>query len=169
MTENVIINVETKYKDKGVAELKKVLAGTKLAMDNMTKSGNQNSDSFIKLQARTVALNAKINDLKKSYTDVGKATKTVHTDTEKLSGGVKNLVSSLPLLSLGLAGVAAGIIKFGVDSFKMGADFQELRSNFIGSAQDLELFRKATAGTVSDGGLITLSNYASDLGVTLKD
>ena len=169
MTENVIINVESKYKDKGLAELKKILSGTNLAMNNMEKAGKQNSDSFIKLQARTIALNAKINDLKKSYTDVGKATKTVHTDTEKLSGGVKNLVSSLPLLSLGLAGVAAGIIKFGVDSFKMGADFQELRSNFIGSAQDLELFRKATAGTVADGGLIQLSNYASDLGVSLKD
>ena len=51
----------------------------------------------------------------------------------------------------------------------MGADFQELRSNFVGSAQDLELFRKATAGTVTDGGLIQLSNYTSDLGVSLKD
>ena len=50
----------------------------------------------------------------------------------------------------------------------MGADFQELRSNFVGSAQDLELFRKATAGTVTDGGLIQLSNYANDLGVSLK-
>ena len=168
-TENIIVNVESKYKDKGLAELKKILSGTNLAMNNMEKAGKQNSDSFIKLQARTIALNSKINELKKSYTDVGKATKTVHADTGKLSGGVKNLVSSLPLLSLGLAGVAAGIIKFGVDSFKMGADFQELRSNFIGSAQDLELFRKATAGTVSDGGLITLSNYASDLGVSLKD
>jgi len=168
-TENIIVNVESKYKDKGLAELKKILSGTNLAMNNMEKAGKQNSDSFIKLQARTIALNSKINELKKSYTDVGKATKTVHADTGKLSGGVKNLVSSLPLLSLGLAGVAAGIIKFGVDSFKMGADFQELRSNFIGSAKDLELFRKATAGTVSDGGLITLSNYASDLGVSLKD
>ena len=37
------------------------------------------------------------------------------------------------------------------------------------SAKDLELFRKATAGTVSDGGLIQLSNYASDLGISLKD
>ena len=168
-TENIIVNVESKYKDKGLAELKKILSGTNLAMNNMEKAGKQNSDSFIKLQARTIALNAKINDLKKSYTDVGKASKTVHTDTEKLSGGVKNLVGSLPLLSLGLAGIAAGIVKFGANAFKMGADFQELRSNFIGSAQDLELFRKATAGTVSDGGLITLSNYASDLGVSLKD
>ncbi|MBK6773419.1 MAG: hypothetical protein IPG78_15080 [Ignavibacteria bacterium] len=168
-TENIIVNVESKYKDKGLAELKKILSGTNLAMNNMEKAGKQNSDSFIKLQARTIALNQKINELKKSYTDVGKATKTVHADTGKLSGGVKNLVSSLPLLSLGLAGVAAGIVKFGVDSFKMGADFQELRSNFIGSAKDLELFRKATAGTVSDGGLIQLSNYASDLGVSLKD
>ena len=168
-TENIIVNVESKYKDKGLAELKKILSGTNLAMNNMEKAGKQNSDSFIKLQARTIALNQKINELKKSYTDVGKATKTVHTDTEKLSGGVKNLVSSLPLLSLGLAGIAAGIVKFGANAFKMGADFQELRSNFVGSAQDLELFRKATAGTVSDGGLIQLSNYASDLGISLKD
>ena len=168
-TENIIVNVESKYKDKGLAELKKILSGTNLAMNNMEKAGKQNSDSFIKLQARTIALNSKINELKKSYTDVGNATKTVHKDTEKLSGGVKNLVSSLPLLNLGLAGVAAGIVKFSIDSFKMGADFQELRSNFIGSAKDLELFRKATAGTVSDGGLIQLSNYASDLGISLKD
>ena len=169
MTENVIINVETKYKDKGVAELKKVLAGTKLAMDNMTKSGNQNSDSFIKLQARTVALNSRIEQLKKSYTDVSKVSQTVNTHTANFKSKVSELSSSLPLLSIGLAGVAAGIVKFGVDSFKMGADFQELRSNFVGSAQDLELFRKATAGTVSDGGLIQLSNYASDLGISLKD
>lgn len=169
MTENVIINVETKYKDKGVAELKKVLAGTKLAMDNMTKSGNQNSDSFIKLQARTVALNSRIEQLKKSYTDVSKVSQTVNTHTANFKSKVSELSSSLPLLSIGLAGVAAGIIKFGVESFKVGADFQELRSNFVGSAQDLELFRKATAGTVTDGGLIQLSNYASDLGVSLKD
>ena len=113
MTENVIINVETKYKDKGVAELKKVLAGTKLAMDNMTKSGNQNSDSFIKLQARTVALNSRIEQLKKSYTDVSKVSQTVNTHTANFKSKVSELSSSLPLLSIGLAGVAAGIIKFG--------------------------------------------------------
>ncbi|MBK9404765.1 MAG: hypothetical protein IPN57_09565 [Ignavibacteria bacterium] len=64
-TENIIVNVESKYKDKGLAELKKILSGTNLAMNNMEKAGKQNSDSFIKLQARTIALNAKINDLKK--------------------------------------------------------------------------------------------------------
>jgi len=176
MTENVVINVEAKYKDKGIAGLRKVLAGTKLAMDNMTKSGNQNSDSFIKLQARTVALNGRIDQLKKSYTtvskaaqDVSKSTQDVSTRTENFKTKISGLASSLPILSLGLAGVAAGIVNFGVDSFKMGAEFQEMSSNFVGSAQDLELFRKATAGTVSDGGLILLSNYASDLGVSLKD
>ena len=168
-TENIIVNVESKYKDKGLAELKKILSGTNLAMNNMEKAGKQNSDSFIKLQARTIALNQKINDLKKSYTDVGNATKTVHANTEKFSGNIKGLASSLPMVGLGLAGVGAAIVKFSIDAFKMGADFQELSSNFVGSAQDLELFRKATAGTVADGGLIQLSNYASDLGVSLKD
>ena len=115
-------------------------------MDNMTKSGNQNSDSFIKLQARTVALNSRIEQLKKSYTDVSKVSQTVNTHTANFKSKVSELSSSLPLLSIGLAGVAAGIIKFGVESLKWVLTFKELRSNFVGSAQDLELFRKATAG-----------------------
>ena len=169
-TENIIVNVESKYKDKGLAELKKILSGTNLAMNNMEKAGKQNSDSFIKLQARTIALNAKINDLKKSYTDVAKVSKTAQSSTEQLTGGVKGLKGSYDSLETVLkAGIIAGLGKFIGDSMRMGAELEVLRSNFIGTTADLELFRKATAGTVTDGGLIQLSNYASDLGVSLKD
>jgi hypothetical protein len=59
-----------------------------------------------------------------------------------------------------------------VNAFKADimAGTQELvlKSNFKGSAEDMELFKKAVAGTVTEGGLIKLSNYASDLGINIK-
>lgn len=44
-----------------------------------------------------------------------------------------------------------------------------LRDNFEGTKEDLELFKIAVAGTVTEGDLIRLSNQASDLGISLKD
>lgn len=171
MAENTqVINIESKYKDKGLAELKKVLAGTQLAMNNLSKAGKESSDSFIKLQARTIALNSKIGSLTKPIAAVNtEMTKLNTSGIPKMRDSMGSIADKIPFLSLGLAGVAGALVNFSIDAFKAGASFQELRSNFIGSAADLELFRKATAGTVTDGGLIQLSNYASDLGVSLND
>jgi len=55
------------------------------------------------------------------------------------------------------------------ESVKSATGLEVLRANFQGSAEDMELFRKATAGTVSEANLIKLSNQASDLGVSLRD
>jgi len=49
------------------------------------------------------------------------------------------------------------------------AKFEVLRANFQGTTEDIEAFRKATAGNVSDANLIKLSNQASDLGISLKN
>jgi len=77
---------------------------------------------------------------------------------------------SLDTFGIGLNALASGAITaFVVKAANMGAELSVLRSNFIGTAKDMELFRKATAGTVDDAGLIKLSNYASDLGVSLQD
>jgi hypothetical protein len=77
---------------------------------------------------------------------------------------------SFDQIGIGLQTLASGAITaFIVKAVNMGAELNVLRSNFIGSAKDIELFRKATAGTVDDGSLIKLSNYASDLGVALED
>lgn len=171
MAENTqVINIESKYKDKGLAELKKVLAGTQLAMNNLSKAGKESSDSFIKLQARTVALNAKIAALTKPIADVSKATKQAGTGSEQLSTKVKGLKDSFGSLQTVLkAGIIAGLGKFIGDTMRTGAELEVLRSSFAGTTKDMELFRTATAGTVTEGGLIQLSNYASDLGVSLKD
>lgn len=83
---------------------------------------------------------------------------------------VKTTKQSIDQMGIGLQTLASGALTaFIVKAVNMGAELNVLRSNFIGSAKDIELFRKATAGTVDDAGLIKLSNYASDLGVQLKD
>jgi hypothetical protein len=50
-----------------------------------------------------------------------------------------------------------------------GAQFEVLSQNFQGTTQELELLKKATAGTVDEGSLMKLSSQASDLGVSMKN
>ena len=76
---------------------------------------------------------------------------------------------NLTVVSAGITAAVGGLGAFTLKAINLGAELQVLRSNFIGTAKDLELFKQATAGTVSDKSLIQLSNYASDLGVTLED
>lgn len=52
---------------------------------------------------------------------------------------------------------------------KAAAGLGVLRDQFKGTAEDIELFKQATAGTVKEATLLELSNQASDLGVTLQD
>ncbi|HEX2866103.1 MAG TPA: hypothetical protein VHO03_03625 [Ignavibacteriales bacterium] len=61
------------------------------------------------------------------------------------------------------------IVDFVQEPLNKAAEMEVLRSTFQGSAEDIELFRKATAGTVTEAGLIKLSNQATDLGITMKD
>jgi len=48
------------------------------------------------------------------------------------------------------------------------SQLEVLKENFKGTTEDLELFKKATAGTVSEANLIKLSNQATDLGLSLE-
>lgn len=54
-------------------------------------------------------------------------------------------------------------------SIMAGVGEKVLKEEFEGTAQDIENFRRATARTVDEGGLIKLSNQASDLGISMKD
>ena len=51
---------------------------------------------------------------------------------------------------------------------KAAAELDTLRESFRGTAEDIENFRKATAGTVTEANLIKLSNQATDLGLNMK-
>lgn len=51
---------------------------------------------------------------------------------------------------------------------KAFAELEELRESFQGTTKDIELFKKAVAGTVTEANLIKLSNQATDLGLSLE-
>lgn len=83
------------------------------------------------------------------------------------SGGSLSQMFNLNQVAAGAAAVA--FLYFAQNSIKLGAELINLKAGFAGTAQDLDLLRKATAGTVGDGGLIKLSNHASDLGLSLEE
>jgi chromosome segregation ATPase len=92
----------------------------------------------------------------------------------ELGGGVKRSAAQLLEMGENITTVAAGIgtALYGItslakESVKLSVSLTELRSHFQGSEQDLELFRTAVSGTVSDANLIKLSNQAGDLGISL--
>ena len=126
----------------------------------------------------TLKILLEIVQANKNAKDFGVSLKSVTAEADKSAGAVSKLSSAGNSFKSVLAGVVSGgllneLIRglriFGQEAILAGAEFEELSSNFQGSAKDMELFRKATSGTVSDGSLIKLSNYASDLGVNLGD
>jgi hypothetical protein len=70
--------------------------------------------------------------------------------------------------TLGLAYGAREFVQFIKEAVIASAELEVLRSNFKGTGRDIELFRIATAGTVSEANLIKLSNQATDLGISLE-
>lgn len=106
--------------------------------------------------------NETLKETDKQATKAQQSTKNLNSSVNDLSGGFS-------LFGIGAAAAVAGLVAFAKEALIAGAELTVLRSSFQGSEEDLELFRQATARTVSDGDLIKLSNYASDLGVALKD
>jgi len=105
--------------------------------------------------------------LKSSLNGVSSSFKKVETDLSSTSKAFSGFAGGF---AAGIAALVTGsMATFVTKSIRMGAELKVLRDSFQGTVSDLELFKKATAGTVSEGSLIKLSNYASDLGVNLKD
>jgi len=90
--------------------------------------------------------------------------------TKKMTSGFNDLNNSIKSVAgaLGVTLGAGALISFAKSAVEGAARLEVLRNNFKGTAADIELFRKATAGTVSEAGLLKLSNQATDLGLTIK-
>lgn len=116
-----------------------------------------------------MAINEKVNIEIESKTK-GDGFKKVNKEINETGKSIDKTKESLIKFGTIAGGLAiAGITKFVSQSIILGKELKVLRDNFIGTSKDIDLFKKATAGTVSEGSLIKLSNYASDLGVSLKD
>lgn len=119
---------------------------------------------------------APIDAAKESLDDVDKSLKKVTDDTKKSSAMNADSASKWGMISVGVQSAFQAVGQFVGSmeqllgqSVKGAAELSVLRANFKGNAEDLELFRKAVAGTVSDAGLIKLSNRATDLKMSMED
>jgi len=148
-------------KDVGLKELNKLIREQAQLTSELIMQYGKESDAAKKAGAA-------LGQLKNEKREVVKA-------TTELSGGIKR--SSAQLLEMGenvtvvLAGiksVAGGIFNFGKTAITSAADFEELRSHFVGAEKDIYNFQKATSFTVGKSDLIKLSNQASDLGIELS-
>jgi hypothetical protein len=83
-------------------------------------------------------------------------------------GGIDSSVQKLAR-ALGLDFSLNGLVEFTKECVMASAELEVLRSNFQGTTEDIELFKKATAGTVTEANLLKLSNQATDLGLSIQD
>jgi len=107
--------------------------------------------------AQTTAL---INRYKTTLRESGVEVKSL---AQNIRGELSSALTSQAGVLIGTVG-AWKLFNLSLES----ARFETLKANFQGTTQDIEMFRKATSGTVDDASLIKLSNQASDLGVDLK-
>lgn len=93
-------------------------------------------------------------------------------ETPKNAGNAVDKMAKFGMIVTGLNQAHQLLTQLSGDFMQMvnsGAELEVLRSTFKGSAEDLQLFRQATAGTVTEANLIKLSNQATNLGVSMRD
>ena len=150
------LNINVKANSKVIETLNKELDRTYKELTKLEKQGKTNTREY-KAQVDSITkLTNQLNSFQKSSQN---ATKQASGLSSALAGG----------LAGGFAVVAAQMIPFVLNSIKTGAALSNLRAGFAGTAKDLDLLRKATANTVSEAGLIALSNQAMDLGISLEN
>lgn len=100
--------------------------------------------------------------------EVAISTRTAEANIKRTSNMFDNFAGRVIALNQSLE-VAKSLILGFSDDVKASATLGVLRDNFKGTAEDIELFKQATAGTVKEATLLELSNQATELGVTLQD
>lgn len=120
---------------------------------------------YIEIKAKTDTFETELKAIRDRVEGIGKNTEST---TSKLSqwGNIATGIKSgytMVLDTFNQLNQAIG------ESVKKAAELEVLRSVFQGSTEDINLFKQATANTVSEASLIKLSNQASDMGISLKD
>ena len=113
-------------------------------------------------------INQRIRELNNSLTMLTRTTKTSSAQWLEMGENMATIGIGLKLAASQIMAIVRPLKDFAISSITTGAELNVLRKNFKGSAEDLELFRKATAGTVTEANLIKLSNQSMDLGLTLQ-
>lgn len=158
----LLIKLKSQYESSGLTELKNALKENVQEMERLKQSGQQGSQQWNDAKSKAKYLSDEIKGLSREY-------KGLDSQVKMSKFQLLEFGENLTVVSAGLITALRGLKDLVSGMIMSGTELEVLRSNFQGTEQDLELFRKATAGTVNDGNLIKLSNQASDLGISLKD
>jgi ABC-type transporter Mla subunit MlaD len=176
ITENIIIKLAGQFDSKAFDDLRKELSKNRNELNALARDTVKGSAEWKKYKDEVKQINATLKLSNKEFANQiiaakksSKAIDDAHNSTQKLEKGTKKLSDRFVITAGDISSVIGSIVQFGSKSIQMASELAVLRSNFQGTNTELSLFRTATAGTVSDGSLIKLSNYASDLGVNMED
>ena len=140
----------------------------------------------VALQANTTQFSrAMANAAKQLAHDIPSAAKRASMAIEKVGSGSKFSAYKAKELGSGASGAASGLTSMGTaaavaagafvalnaaqrgfDLAKMSSQFADARTVFTAAGNDINEFRAATKGLLSDKALVTKFNYASQLGVS---
>lgn len=88
--------------------------------------------------------------------------KTMGNSTKLSSAQLLEFGENVTIVATGLFNLAKGIANVTIESIKNGATLKVLRENYKGTTEDLELLKKATAGTLTEEQLIPIFNKATE-------
>lgn len=150
------VAVNTKLMEKSFADVEKMQMKLRAKLEQKL-SLNADMSSIQRTKSALDTVSGSLSGLKRNQEDVvNQASKwgMIATGINQSVQAVKDFVLQMKQL--------VG------QSVNSAAELNVLRENFTGSAEDLDLFKKATAGTVGEANLIKLSNQSSALGLSLQ-
>jgi len=170
--ENIIVSINTEVDSKQLEAFRKKLNEARNELNAEARALDKSSKEYktLKLAVKDLNNTRKLSDdeLRKHIALLNQEDQAMKKNTKSQSDSNKAFGEG----SLAIAGYTASAIaltKVLYDLVKAGAESKVLKDNFAGTAQEMDLLRQATVGTVTDSDLIKLSNQASDLGISLKD
>lgn len=126
----------------------------------------------LKLDELYVEIKTKTDDFNRSLSEIKSNVKSVDTsinDVTERTSRWGNAATGINSIFETVRNTFSQLKQALGDASKASADLEVLRSSFTGTATDMNLFKTAVAGTVSEGSLIKLSNMATDLGISMSD
>jgi len=152
------LEFDVAVKDAGLKELNKAIREqVQLTSELITQYGKESNEAK--------KAGAALGQLKNQKREVVKATNELSGGLKRSSAQLLEMGENITVVLAGIKSITGGIYNFGKSAITSAADFEELRSHFVGAESDIYNFQKATSFTVSKSDLIKLSNQASDLGI----
>lgn len=145
-----------------MSELKAELKSTNAEMDKLKQSGQRGSQAYQDLKSKAGVLKTEINGLTREFRGQDAQVKIT-------ARGLLEVGENITTITAGLILATRAIVDFTSEAVTSAAKLQVLRSAFKGTKEDLDLLKKASAGSLTESQIIPLSNKATQIGLKLQE